>query len=70
MKKYPTKIILHENKNTCSAHKLKSYCECILELIARLIEMVCCGEKKMECVINGYHVYKAIWAAAITEDLV
>ena len=34
--------------------------------------MACCGEIKMECVINGYHihVYKAIWAAPIAEELV
>ena len=39
---------------------------------AGLIEMLCCSEKKMECVIRGYmyHVYKAICAAAITKDLV
>ena len=35
------------------------------------IEMVCCGEqKKMECVIRGYHVHKVIWAAVIGEELV
>ena len=39
--------------------------------VSELIEMACCGEKKkMECVIKGYHVYEAKWAAAIGEELV
>ena len=46
---------------------MKSHSECVIELI----ELTCGGEKKkMECVIRGYHVYKAIWAAAIGEELV
>ena len=32
--------------------------------------MVCCSEKKMKCVTKGCHVYKAILAAEIAEELV
>ena len=60
----PTKIIYFYTKvilrvvNTANA-------------LLSLFEIACCGEKKkIECVIRGYHIHKAIWAAAIGEELV
>ena len=37
--------------------------------VIELIQMACCSEKKVECVIGGCHVYKAIWAAVVREEL-
>ena len=60
------KMPLRKNNFTSSGHSLKLHRECIIELI----EMACCGGKKMECVIRGYHIYKYIRAAVIGEVLV
>ena len=52
---------------------MKLHRKCVIALI----EMVCGGEKKMECVLRGYDIYKdiyikipCIWAAVIREELV
>ena len=54
----------------CSDHELKSHRKCVIELIVRLTETAHHGKKKMECVIRGYHVYRAICAAPIVNELV
>ena len=46
----PMKIILHKTNFTCSTHELKLYRGSIIELIARLVEMAWCGERKW-CVL-------------------
>ena len=45
---------------------MKLHRKCVIELN----EVACCDEKKMECVIRRYNIYKATWAAAIWEELV